>query len=207
MAITRPYVVYKHTAPNGKAYVGLTKDYQARNRCHKHGATGCAAFVAAVKKHGWDSFTHEVLIENLDLVAANFFERLFIVAENTMAPAGYNLKEGGASAPCSKETREKISKAQKGIPKQYAPWNLGRGASLETRAKQSAAATARTYCPEKIAAMTQANLGNKYRLGHKASAETRAKMSKSHSGRKMPEGALQKAWETRRLNQLKQMEA
>jgi group I intron endonuclease len=204
---SREYVVYKHTGPTGKSYIGLTKNYASRTRQHRTGFTGCTAFVSAVKKYGWDTFSHEILISNLDLVGASFFERLFIAVENTLSPNGYNIKDGGNSSPCAEETKLKISQAQKGKPRNSPPWNTGRLASPETREKQSASAKARGFSLEAISAMTRTNLGNKYRLGHKHSDETKSKMIEKRLGKKMPAGALQKSWETRRRNKIMEMES
>ena len=201
MAITlNDYVIYKHTSPSGKSYIGLTKDYLSRNRCHKSGFTGCTAFNSAINKYGWDSFSHEIILDKLNYIAANFFEKLFINVENTIAPNGYNLKGGGSHTPCSEETKRKISEAQKGKQRPNKPWNLGKTASDEAKEKMSVSAINRGYSVNAINSMTKKNIGNKYRLGDVASQETKLKMSESRKGKKMPEGSLSKSWETRRLN-------
>jgi hypothetical protein len=59
LVVAKIYVIYKHTAPNGKAYIGQTKDYESR--CKQHQSTSdCKAFSDAIKAIGWDNFTHEI---------------------------------------------------------------------------------------------------------------------------------------------------
>jgi group I intron endonuclease len=105
----RSFLIYKHTAPNGKSYIGQTNDYVAR--CYKHQLTdGCPAFYSAIKKYGWDNFTHEILIDGLTLAEANEFEELMISEFNTISPNGYNIKNGGCNFSNAEETKVKLSK-------------------------------------------------------------------------------------------------
>lgn len=106
------FLIYKHTAPNGKAYIGQTNNLHRRNTVHKNTA-GCRAFAAAIKKYGWESFAHEVLVDGLTLEEANRLEPELIANHNTMSPNGYNLRSGGESPAFSDETRKKLSDAAK----------------------------------------------------------------------------------------------
>lgn len=101
-----------HTAPNGKSYIGQTNNLHRRNIVHKN-TNGCRAFSSAIKKYGWDNFTHTILADGLSLDEANRLEAEFIAKHNTISPYGYNLRTGGESPAFSEETRKKLSEAGK----------------------------------------------------------------------------------------------
>ena len=63
------FSVYKHTSPSGKSYIGQTSNYD--RRCKEHRGSKGKAFGTAIKKYGWDSFTHHVLVAGLTLDDAN----------------------------------------------------------------------------------------------------------------------------------------
>lgn len=141
------YCVYKHTSPSGKSYIGLTCDYD--DRCYRHQlkSSRCRFFAFAIKKYGWDNFTHEILYDNLTEDQANYREQQTINEYGSMAPYGYNLISGGGSRSPSLETRRKISATTKGRPgRPHSPEVLlqmsirqtGKKASAETKAKLSA---------------------------------------------------------------------
>lgn len=148
------YLVYKHTSPSGKSYIGITNDY--RRRCEQHHYYAwCPAFHSAILKYGWDNFTHEILVEGLIDIEAGLLETSLIVQHNTLFPNGYNLTAGGGNRTHSLESRRKISEGKKGkrgrIP---SPEELlKRGATkkslnipcLPTTKQAIAAATARRY--------------------------------------------------------------
>jgi len=143
------YLVYKHTSPSGKSYIGITKNLTERNKTHKQ-TTSCNAFAAAIKKYGWDNFTHEILVEGLTLEEANAMEKQLITEHNTLTPYGYNLRGGGEGGGAqSEESREKIRQARKANPispeqqKRMAVARTGRKLSPELRAKLSAIAKER----------------------------------------------------------------
>jgi len=110
------YLVYKHTSPSGKSYIGITKNTKHRETNHKSPNSGCPAFSAAVQKYGWDSFTHEILLEGLTLDEANEAEQRLIAEHNTLSPNGYNLTSGGKVCSLSAETRAKMSSVRKNKP-------------------------------------------------------------------------------------------
>lgn len=103
------YLIYKHTSPSGKSYIGQTNDYNRRSIEHKNPNNRCAAFSRAIRKYKWENFTHEILIEGLTLCEANELESLLIKQHNTIYPNGYNLVSGGKHNVLSQETRDKMS--------------------------------------------------------------------------------------------------
>jgi group I intron endonuclease len=109
----KTFLIYKHTAPNGKAYIGQTCDLHRRNIVHKN-TTGCRAFANAIKKYGWEAFEHEVLREGLTLDEANQIEQELIATHNTMSPNGYNLVSGGKNGIPSEESIERMASKRRG---------------------------------------------------------------------------------------------
>lgn len=124
------YLIYKHTSPSGKSYIGQTNNYKRRCNSHKSQSNTCRIFANAIKKYTWDAFTHEILHENLSIDQANELEAIYILEHNTLSPNGYNLHTGGKNYKVSSETRVKLSLASR-----------GRITKEETRVKLSLAMT------------------------------------------------------------------
>lgn len=115
------YCVYKHTSPSGKNYIGLTCQGMHRRARNGEGYKECAAFYNAIKKYGWDNFSHEVLEDGLSFDEACEKERYYIAMYKSLTSQnGYNLENGGrVSTAVSEETKKKISQTltgRKGTP-------------------------------------------------------------------------------------------
>ena len=103
---------------NNKMYIGQTgrdiknrlNEYLQDLRTNKHYNS---YLQNAWNKYGEDNFEFKVLQE-CDEEDLNTFETLYINILKTLAPDGYNLKEGGSNGKHTKETKQKISKACKG---------------------------------------------------------------------------------------------
>ena len=110
------YVVYRHIAPNGKMYIGITRQRLDRRWKKGEGYRKNRYFFQAIKKYGWDSFKHEVLLDNLTSEEAGWAEQVFIYYwKSNDRRFGYNLDSGGFSGYTnSDETRKKRSDALKG---------------------------------------------------------------------------------------------
>jgi len=90
------YLVYKHTCPDGKSYIGITSNYE--NRCFQHQKSkSCRAFSEAVMFFGWDNIKHEILMENLSKDDALSYESNLIHSYKTLLPNGYNMKVRSAN--------------------------------------------------------------------------------------------------------------
>lgn len=50
------YTIYKHISPNGKAYIGQTKDYTQRVKDHQVKHSPCRLFKKSIDKYGWENF-------------------------------------------------------------------------------------------------------------------------------------------------------
>lgn len=107
------YLIYKHTSPSGKSYIGQTNNYDRRNRAHQNLKSGCRFFRNAIQKYGWDNFTHEIIADNLSHDEANKLEEQYIEEYNTLVPNGYNLTTGGNSRLLSDETKQLLSEIAK----------------------------------------------------------------------------------------------
>lgn len=137
------YTVYKHTAPNGKMYIGMTiqKDLNRRWQ-YGSGYRTQTRFYRAIKKYGWENLKHEIVMTNLSKEDAEKLEIAMIKEYKTTDPKyGYNIENGGnCSGTHSEETKRKISEAQKGC-KNHA-WGKpsprkGTKASEESKLKNS----------------------------------------------------------------------
>lgn len=159
------YLIYCFTAPNGRRYVGQTKNLERRIRKHQND-NGCTLFFSAIKKYGFENFTQEILIANLSISDANYWEAFYIKELNTLSPQGYNLRTGGKNYIVSSETRARMSAASK-----------GRVVAEETRLKISKANTGKTRTDAEKKKMSVAG---KLRIA--ISEETKKKMSESKKG-------------------------
>lgn len=112
----KTYIVYKHTCPNGKAYIGITsQDPKIR---WNYGNGYCTQiFGKAVKKYGWENITHEILATFPTVEEANASETEYIALYETMNPEkGYNCDAGGKGSvghSVNSAARMEISKRNK----------------------------------------------------------------------------------------------
>lgn len=112
------YVVYTHTFPNGKKYVGITcQGVNLRWRREGKGYTTQKRVFRAIQKYGWDNISSEIIYNGLSKHKAEIEEINLIKLYNTTNKLyGYNTANGGNSAGRnSAETRAKISAAKKGV--------------------------------------------------------------------------------------------
>ena len=131
--------IYKHTAPNGKSYIGQTTSKNILNRWRYDGKgyKNCTVFYKAIEKYGWNNFSHEVLeeVEFDDIYQLNQIEENYIVKFNTLIPNGYNLITKGENKIVSDVTRKKLSEKTKEQLKRQGHYWKGRKHTLESREK------------------------------------------------------------------------
>lgn len=110
------YVVYKHTAPNQKVYIGMTQQKPETRWKNGLGYKRHDHFWNAICKYGWDNIQHEIICEGLSKEEAEAKEiELIAKHKSNQREFGYNVDLGGNSiGKHSKETCEKISKSNKG---------------------------------------------------------------------------------------------
>ena len=110
--------VYVHVnLINGKKYFGITvREPEARWGKDGKGYEKNDHFWNAINKYGWnEGFAHYVLYRNVPIKIAKNIEEMLIQEHISYDPRfGYNLTYGGELEKHTKETRLKISEAQKG---------------------------------------------------------------------------------------------
>lgn len=115
LPLDRDWCVYKHTLKqDGRVYIGQTNDIKMRWKpsAYKH----CPSFYEAIQKYGWENFTHEVIYSNLTLDEANVLEEKTILEYDSINN-GFNRSSGGLNHLASQETKDKMSRTRKGVPK------------------------------------------------------------------------------------------
>ena len=143
------WVIYCATCRiTGKSYVGQSKEYEERKYKHiyfsktnKYKGKG-HAFNNALKKHGAENFTWQILESNLTLDQANESEEFYVSYLLTLAPNGYNILPGGSNRKHSEATKKLISEKLKIVgsfvgKKGSAHPNFGRTLSDEHKKKVS----------------------------------------------------------------------
>lgn len=109
------YKVYKHTCPNGKVYIGITKD-SVKNRWESGwGYKSNIHFFKAIVKYGWINIKHEVLFEGLSKEDAEKKEiELIAQYRSSDRNYGYNFDLGGFLHNVYEKDREEIKKFKAG---------------------------------------------------------------------------------------------
>jgi group I intron endonuclease len=105
-------VIYRFVFPNGKMYIGQTKqDVEKRWAVHRARASHSWYLANAIRKYGWDSIKKEVLVE-VPNDCLDEYEMTFIDTFNTFGEGGYNLTPGGDFNPmATQDGRDRHLKA------------------------------------------------------------------------------------------------
>lgn len=89
------YCVYKHTAPNGKVYIGITKRNPNERWANGHGYKDNKAFYNDIILYGWLNIKHEILYSSLSEEQARDAEaRLIGEYQSYKKKLGYNKDVG-----------------------------------------------------------------------------------------------------------------
>jgi group I intron endonuclease len=123
---------------SGKKYIGQCRGLIKRrwsSHCSTKSSPARNAIKSAILKYGRDNFTFEIIDSASTNEELETIERYWIRFYNTIAPGGYNLKEGGASGKYSEEARTRMSESRKRyydkvgrkgktpyIPRKRRPW-------------------------------------------------------------------------------------
>jgi len=120
---------------NGHKYVGQTRQSLARRwqgHCHDAQRGKTTALASAIRKHGKDAFTVEIVGTYHSQAELNAAEQAAICALNAHKwDGGYNLTFGGEAPAWSNEQREAQSARKKGKTHKGGKW------SAESRKKAS----------------------------------------------------------------------
>lgn len=141
----RKFIVYKHTSPDGKIYIGMTSQPTLEERSGRTGSGYIQneIFWNAIQKFGWKNFSHEVLFENLPEDYARVLERAFIFIYKSNNPEfGYNTTNGGEKPGMlgkshSEKSKQLMSEHQIGLHSGEKHPLFGTHPSIETRNKIS----------------------------------------------------------------------
>ena len=165
------FYVYKHTCPNEKIYIGITKQQPIKRWGYNgYGYRKNTLFYRAIQKYGWSNIKHEILYENLSKEEAEQKEIELIEKYKSNQPKyGYNIANGGnTTGTVSEATKEKISKTLKGY--EFSD-ERRKNISINTRK-----AMAKSEIRKKI---SEANKGRtNWRKGLKLTEEEREKLKK-----------------------------
>jgi len=105
----KAFVVYIHTSPNSKYYVGITSKNPKYRWDNGNGYKNNKHFYSAISKYGWDNFQHEIIASNLTKEEAKNFEIILIEKLNSNNRIyGYNNTLGGEGCNGYKPTKETI---------------------------------------------------------------------------------------------------
>lgn len=120
MTNNKAYIVYKHTTPSNKVYIGITCLGTKRRWQGGNNYKSSTYFYNAINKYGWENIKHEVLYEGLTREQAENTEiKLINKYKSNNCKYGYNIQSGGHLPKMSEETKRKISIANRG--KKYKP--------------------------------------------------------------------------------------
>lgn len=111
------YKVYQYIFPNGKVYVGMTKNSieQRRDMGYNHNKP----LQKAIREYGWNGFEHKIIADNLTILQAEKIEKETIEKYKSNIPDnGYNISAGGratyAGLKHTEEYKKKMSELYKG---------------------------------------------------------------------------------------------
>lgn len=111
------FIVYKHTFPNQKVYIGITCCEPRLRWRNGLGYNNQPIMRNAIKKYGWENIKHEIVAENLTKEeACNEEVRLIALYDSTNTMHGYNVTTGGEHYEMTESHKLKISRANKGKP-------------------------------------------------------------------------------------------
>jgi len=129
------YKLYAHVnIINNKIYFGITRrKLSYRSGKYGDGYITSPYFYSSIRKYGWDSFKHIVLVDNLYEYEAKEYEKTYIALFNTRDKIyGYNLTDGGDGSPgrheISDKARESIKRTHTGNS-----YSKGHTVSIESR--------------------------------------------------------------------------
>lgn len=111
---SKKYKVYKHTAPNGKVYIGITHQNVLSRWAGGFGYQTQIYFWRAIVKYGWINIKHDILYENLSEEEAKAKEiELIKEYKSHDYNYGYNI-DLGYDHLASEESRRKSAETRKG---------------------------------------------------------------------------------------------
>ena len=101
------YSVYKHTSPDGKVYIGVTKQDPKDRWCGGFGYADNLYFLTDIMTFGWVNFQHDILYDGLSEESALEKEAELIKEYQACDPRfGYNVVPGSTRLASRGRNRE-----------------------------------------------------------------------------------------------------
>lgn len=124
------FVLYRHTSPSGKVYIGITNQPVTHRWNNGKGYFNLkkSPFKSTIIKYGWDNIKHEVLFFNLSEDKAKYLEKIFIKIYKNKG-ISLNVTDGGDGC-------YGIVPWNKGIKVPYEQSNKRKGCHLTEEHKQ-----------------------------------------------------------------------
>ena len=111
------YTVYQHIFPNGKRYVGITRQSPEKRWGYKGGNYAHQVVGNAIRKYGWDNIEHDIFALCNTKEDAERLERWLVEYYDTTNPEhGYNILPGGDVSvnDATPEMRYKLGNGKRG---------------------------------------------------------------------------------------------
>lgn len=172
------WIVYKHTSPSNKVYIGITsRDPKRRFCCNGQGYKNNFHFWSAIKKYGWDNFKHEIIKEGLSFdEACETEKRLISEYKSFDSRFGYNIALGGQGFLMTDEQRAEVSDRQK---KFYSDPSVRKKVSIRSK---------KMWADENF---YNNHVGEKHPMyGHTHTEEARQKISEARRGKPTTKGKV-----------------
>lgn len=172
------WIVYKHTSPSNKVYIGITsRDPKRRFCCNGQGYKNNFHFWSAIKKYGWENFKHEIIKEGLSFdEACETEKRLISEYKSFDSRFGYNIALGGQGFLMTDEQRAELSDRQK---KFYSDPSIRKKVSIRSKGM---------WADENF---RNNHIGEKHPMyGHTHTEEARQKISEARRGKPTTKGKV-----------------
>lgn len=141
MGESKTYIIYKHTSPSGKVYIGQTNQIPELRFKNGEGYKSSKKFYNAILKYEWENFKHEILFTNLNKISADCIE-IDLIYRYKQIGISYNIANGGEGRTReydTLETRQKMSISQYKRFRNSVHPSKGRHHSKEAKMKMSIA--------------------------------------------------------------------
>lgn len=176
----KTFIVYMHTSPSGKRYVGITSVSPAKRWGYKGSRYIYAKnkeithFGRAILKYGWDNFSHEILFTDLSREEACKKEKEVIKKYRTNEyDFGYNKTSGGESFLFTEDVKKRMFR-----------WTPDREYPEEARKKAAESLRGRKLPKEQVEKIRKTKLSMHIHL----TEEQKEHLSKIQKGKKYPKG-------------------
>lgn len=157
------YIVYKHTSPSNKVYIGITSQTPERRwRKDGKGYKTHIYFWNAIKKYGWNNFKHEVLFSGLTKEEAEQKEiELIAYYKSNDCNYGYNMSVGGESGSKGYKYTEEQKARLKDLHKGSKNGMYGKHHTEEAKQRNKIAHMRENLSQDTIKKMSAAKKGKK----------------------------------------------